>query len=192
MKRGIDLIVSAAALVALSPILLAAAVAVRVTTGSPVLFRHQRVGRHGELFDVLKLRTMTSGAGPETTAATDPRITPIGRLLRRWKIDELPQLWNVTRGEMSLVGPRPEVARYVDMFSAEYDVLLATRPGITDPASLAFRHEQDLLAQASNAEELYVNEILPEKIRISSEYLANANVRSDLSVLLQTARGIAS
>ena len=128
--------------------------------------------------------------GPLLTTAGDPRVTRVGRVLRRWKLDELPQLINVLRGEMSFVGPRPEVRRYVDMFAETYRELLAVRPGITDPASVAFRDEEALLGRSPNAEELYVHEILPRKLELSQAYVRQRSLGLDLRLMARTVAAI--
>src|SRR5437016_4041373 len=173
LKRGFEAVAAGILLLVLSPLLAAVALAVRRSGPGPILFRQGRVGLRGKPFDILKFRTMRTSpdAGPLITSAGDPRVTRVGRVLRRWKLDELPQLVNVLRGEMSFVGPRPEVPRYVDMFAEAYQELLAVRPGITDLASLTFRDEETLLARSANAEELYVHEILPLKLALSRAYV---------------------
>lgn len=137
-------------------------------------------------FSIFKFRTMNSGpdTGRQITAANDPRITPVGQFLRRHKIDEIPQLFNVLRGEMSLVGPRPEVPKYVELFRSDFESLLKVRPGITDPASLKYSNEQELLAKAENPEELYIAKVLPEKIKLAKEYVENPHFLSDLRLIL--------
>jgi lipopolysaccharide/colanic/teichoic acid biosynthesis glycosyltransferase len=185
-KRVIDVAFSAAGLLLLSPVLLGIALAVRLTSGRPILFRQERIGLHGRPFELLKFRSMKDGPGPIVTAAGDPRVTRLGRVLRRTKLDELPQLWNVVRGDMSLVGPRPEVARYVRMFPAEYRRILTVRPGITDFAALAFRDEEAVLARAPSPEAAYAEEVLPAKLALYGRYLDDMSVRTDLLLLLRT------
>src|SRR5437899_493607 len=147
-KRTFDFILAASGLVLLIPVLLVVIVLVKITSKGPAFYRQDRVGQGGRIFRIVKFRSMFAAAekhGPAITSAGDPRVTPMGRLLRRSKIDELPQLWNVLRGDMSLVGPRPEVPRYVDSYSPEQRRVLTVRPGITDPASIAYRQEEHLL-----------------------------------------------
>ncbi len=175
-KRLMDIVVSAAALVILAPVLAAIAVAVVVSSGMPVLFSQIRVGRQGKPFRIWKFRTMDAG-----------RVTSIGRLLRVSKLDELPQLWNVMRGDMSLVGPRPELPVWVARFHERYGKLLTVRPGLTDPASLTFRHEERILRAVRNPEAYYADSILPEKIRLSEGYLQQRNLVRDMGILLKTA-----
>src|SRR6059036_2904077 len=192
LKRGFDVGAASILLVVLSPLLAAVALAVRCSGPGPILFRQARVGLRGEPFDILKFRTMriSSDPGPLITSAGDPRVTRVGRVLRRWKLDELPQLVNVLRGEMSFVGPRPEVPRYVDMFAEQYRELLAVRPGITDLASMAFRDEEVLLGRSPNPEDLYVREILPRKLALSHAYVRRRSFGLDLRLIARTVAAI--
>ena len=192
LKRCIDLVVAIVLLLVLSPVLAVAAIAVKCSGSGPIFFRQVRVGRGGKPFDILKLRTMrtTRSPGPLITGAGDPRVTRVGRVLRRWKVDELPQLVNVLRGEMSFVGPRPEVPRYVNMFAEQYRELLAVRPGITDIASMAFRDEETLLGRSSNPEDLYVREILPRKLALSHAYVRRRSFGLDLRLIARTVAAI--
>ena len=189
-KRLFDLLGAALALLLLSPLLLAVALVVRLDTPGPVFFRQERVGRHGVPFRIHKFRTMHHGAGgPLLTAAADARVTRSGAWLRRTRIDELPQLIDVLTGDMSLVGPRPEVPRYVAHYPpALRERVLAVRPGITDPASLAFIDEAALLAAAADPEREYVERILPAKLQQAAAYAERASVGTDLVVLWRTAR----
>lgn len=189
MKRAFDLVASAFGLLLLWPVFLVVAVLVKAEDGGPVLFRQERIGRQGRPFWILKFRTMTIDApsrGPAITAHGDARITRIGGLLRRAKLDELPQLWNVLRGDMSLVGARPEVPRYVELFRAEYNEILRLRPGITDPASIRFRDESELLAASEDPETTYIERILPEKLRLARDYVRNASPAYDVQLVLTT------
>jgi len=192
VKRCIDLVVAIVLLLVLSPVLAVAAIAVKCSGSGPIFFRQVRVGRGGKPFDILKFRTMrtTRSPGPLITGAGDPRVTRVGRVLRRWKVDELPQLVNVLRGEMSFVGPRPEVPRYVNMFAEQYRELLAVRPGITDIASMAFRDEETLLGRCSNPEDLYVREILPRKLALSHAYVRRRSFGLDLRLIARTVAAI--
>lgn len=188
-KRLFDLAASATGLVLLSPLLLLIAGAIKLGDGGPIVFRQTRVGRDGQLFAILKFRTMVVNAerlGAQLTVGNDARITRVGRLLRRTKLDELPQLLNVLRGEMSLVGPRPEVPRYVAMYTAEQRRVLALLPGITDPASAEFVDESSLLAGVDDPERYYVEELMPRKLRINLEYADRATLRNDLATILST------
>lgn len=191
-KRVFDVLCAALGLlILLVPGLLVAAWIKRDSPG-PVFFRQERVGRGGRLFRIHKFRTMRVDApslGPQITIGADPRITRSGQWLRASKVDELPQLLDVLRGEMSLVGPRPEVPRYVAFYPDELrEVVLSVRPGITDPASLSFRHESELLAASADPERTYVEQVLPEKLQLSADYIRRATVGRDLVVILQTLR----
>lgn len=192
LKRVFDLAVAAVGLVLLSPLLLLAALWIRLDSPGPALFRQERVGRGGRLFCIHKLRTMqhnASASGPALTAHDDQRITRAGRFLRQHRIDELPQLIDVLLGHMSVVGPRPELPRYVALYPAALrEQVLAVRPGITDPASLAFADEARVLAQAPDAERAYIEAILPRKLQQQAEYARRATLASDLGVLWRTLR----
>jgi lipopolysaccharide/colanic/teichoic acid biosynthesis glycosyltransferase len=164
------------------------AVAVRGEDGGPVLFRQRRVGRGGQLFELLKFRSMSVGAaGAAVTAAGDRRVTRTGRWLRKFKLDELPQLWNVVRGEMSLVGPRPEVARYVNLEQAVWRRVLAVRPGITDAATLIYRDEERILAAFADPEAGYRETVLPDKLKLNLAYLERRTLWTDAQVMAWTA-----
>ncbi|MEA2624434.1 MAG: hypothetical protein QOD06_479 [Candidatus Binatota bacterium] len=186
MKRLFDVIVAGAALVLLAPLTFAIAVAVRVTGESSVIFRQRRVGRDGHVFEILKFRTMRTTTGPRVTAAGDPRITAIGGFLRRSKLDELPQLWNVVRGDMSLVGPRPELPEYVRLYPDEARAVLAVRPGITGPAQLDGFDEEEELGRAEDPERFYVDVVLPRKLRADLEYVRGRSLAGDFAVLWHT------
>ena len=188
LKRMFDFGASVCGLIAASPVLLATAALVKLSSPGPILFRQQRVGRHGRSFELLKFRSMRVGAvGPLVTAGADSRITRIGRVLRKTKLDELPQLLNVARGDLSLVGPRPEVSRYVELYPpADREFLQRVRPGITDPATIHFRNEEEILARTSDPERAYVEEVLPIKLRMYRQYLERASFGTDIKVLLET------
>lgn len=192
-KRAFDLLLAALALVLLSPLLLAVAAWIRLDSPGPVFFRQQRVGRHGVLFHIHKFRTMRAGAsGLPLTVGEDARITRAGRVLRRTRLDELPQLIDVLRGDMSLVGPRPEVPRYVAHYPPDLRArVLAVRPGITDPASLTWMDEASVLAAADDPERCYIEQILPVKLRRAAEYAEQASLWTDLGVLLRTVARLA-
>ncbi len=187
-KRCFDVVVALLALLLLAPLMLATAVWVKLDSAGPVFFRQPRVGRHGVLFDIHKFRTMHAAAGGALlTVGADPRITRAGVFLRRTRIDELPQLFDVLRGHMSLVGPRPEVPRYVALYPPHLrQRALAVRPGITDPASLHFIDEAAQLAAAADPERLYIDTILPEKVARAAAYAEQATLASDLAVLWRT------
>ncbi|MBL8307471.1 MAG: sugar transferase [Rubrivivax sp.] len=189
-KRLFDLLVAACALLLLSPLLVVVAIAVKLDSPGPVFFRQQRVGRHGVPFRIHKFRTMRDGApGLQITVGADPRITAVGAFLRRTRIDELPQFIDVLQGTMSLVGPRPEVPRYVQHYPPDLKArALAVRPGITDPVSLDYIDEAALLAAASDPEREYIERILPVKVRRAAEYAESASLATDVAVLWRTAR----
>jgi lipopolysaccharide/colanic/teichoic acid biosynthesis glycosyltransferase len=190
VERLSDIVIASALLVSALPVLAIVAIAVRLDTPGPVLYRAVRTGRHGRLFIVYKFRTMVSGAaalGPAITAATDSRITRVGRFLRRTKLDELPQLWNVLVGDMRLVGPRPEDPCFVVHYSPEQRVVLSVSPGITGPSQLAFFDEERLLS-GSDAEEAYVRDILPRKLALDMDYVCNHDLLVDVQIIVATAR----
>jgi lipopolysaccharide/colanic/teichoic acid biosynthesis glycosyltransferase len=187
LKRGFDIVMSGTALVILAPLMLVLAILVRLDSSGPSLFRQTRVGRSFREFQVLKFRTMKpGGGGAEVTCGLDARITRCGALLRALKLDELPQLWNVFRGDMSLVGPRPEVPSFVERFRRDYEEILTVRPGITDPASIRYRSEARILGAAANPVDYYTQVILPDKIQISRVYLRSASFGRDVSLICQT------
>jgi len=189
IKRALDLVAASLGLILLSPLLLAIALAVRLDSPGPVIFRQRRVGRGFQPFEIYKFRTMVDRApelGRPLTAGADPRITRLGGLLRATKLDELPQLVNVLKGEMSLVGPRPEVPRYVELFRDQYAEILRVRPGITDPASLVYRDESALLGAAGDPEAEYVARILPHKIALARQYCQQQTLLADIGVILRT------
>lgn len=186
-KRCFDVLCAALGLLVLAPLLLLIAVWVRLDSPGPALFRQTRVGRFGVPFTIHKFRTMGAEPGAAITVGEDSRITRAGHLLRASKLDELPQLWDVLRGTMSLVGPRPELPRYVALYPAALrQRVLAVRPGITDPASLEFSHEAELLAAAADPEHEYREVVLPAKLRLSANYAARASLATDLKLILRT------
>jgi lipopolysaccharide/colanic/teichoic acid biosynthesis glycosyltransferase len=188
VKRLFDVLVSAAALLLLSPLFLGVAIAIKLSSPGPIFYRAVRVGRHGVPFKLYKFRSMVVNAdkiGAGITTAHDPRITPVGRFLRRTKLDELPQLINVLRGEMSLVGPRPEDPRYVALYTEEQRRVLRARPGMTSLASVRYRNEQALLS-GDDWETRYIQQIMPDKLAIDLQYIERATLLSDLGVLWQT------
>jgi lipopolysaccharide/colanic/teichoic acid biosynthesis glycosyltransferase len=189
MKRVFDVIVATGGLLLLTPSLLLVALLIKFDSPGPVFFTQERMGRRFQPFRIYKFRTMASEAprlGGMITAGADPRITRIGRYLRWAKVDELPQLLNVLKGDMSVVGPRPEVRQYVELFRSDYEEILQVSPGITDLASVHYRHEAELLGRAENPEDRYVKEILPEKIKLAKEYLRQSSFFFDIVVLLKT------
>lgn len=188
LKRAFDLVASGAGLIILSPLLLGIALAVRLTSPGPALYRARRVGQHGEEFTLYKFRSMVANAdrqGPGITAAQDCRITRVGRFLRRTKLDELPQLLNVLRGDMSLVGPRPEDPCYVALYTPEQRRILDYRPGITSAASLTYRNEEQTLS-SDDWERVYTEQIMPTKLAIDLEYAQRANLLRDIVLIFRT------
>ena len=193
LKRAIDLSLALTALLPLGPLLLAIALLIKLDDGGPVFYRGVRVGRRGVAFRIYKFRTMVVNAdrlGGPSTSDDDPRITRAGRWLRRSKLDELPQLLNVVKGEMSFVGPRPEVAQEVALYSAEERALLSLRPGITDWASIRFRDEGAILRGAADPHEAYRRMIRPEKMRLALEYARTASLATDCKIMVATLRAL--
>jgi Sugar transferases involved in lipopolysaccharide synthesis len=188
VKRVFDFIVSALGIVISSPLLILTALLIKVDSPGPIFFKQQRMGKEFRPFWIYKFRTMRESLeeGPNITIGNDPRITGIGRLLRQTKIDELPQLINILRGEMSFVGPRPEVPQYVQLYRKDYQQILTVRPGLTDLASLKYRDEAALLANAENPEEEYVKRVLPDKISLGRDYIQRASFFFDLRLILKT------
>ena len=191
MNRIPDTVVAGAGLVILSPLLMVIAIMIKATSSGPVFYRALRVGRHGKAFRLLKFRSMVVGAdqwGPGITTAGDARVTSLGRFLRQTRLDELPQLVNVVRGEMSLVGPRPEDPRYVALYTPEQYQVLRERPGITSPASLAFRNESDSLT-GSDWEQIYIDEIMPRKLQMELDCMEQRGLLTDLKLIFRTIVG---
>ena len=188
-KRTLDLIVSLAGLALIWPLLVALALWVKLDSRGPVLYRGTRVGQRARPFYMYKFRTMVLGAesqGPAVTYRDDPRITKVGRFLRRTKLDELPQLFNVLKGEMSLVGPRPEDPKYVALYTEEQRQVLDVKPGITGPTQLEYRDEASLL-EGSSVDEEYVSRFMPEKLKLDLEYVRTRSLMLDLKILWRTA-----
>jgi lipopolysaccharide/colanic/teichoic acid biosynthesis glycosyltransferase len=188
-KVVLETSLSALALIVLSPFLFLLGVAILSEDGWPILFSQTRVGRHGKPFSLWKLRSMRKAKdGCSITASGDPRITRVGRVIRKFKLDELPQLWNVVRGEMSLVGPRPELPEFVDFREPTWRSILRVRPGVTDPVSVAYRDEEALLATATDPVGFYREVVLPDKLARNLAYLSERSLWRDLGVILQTVR----
>jgi lipopolysaccharide/colanic/teichoic acid biosynthesis glycosyltransferase len=193
LKRIFDVVVSAGALLLLLPVLVAVAIIVAVDSGWPVLYSQDRVGRQFRRFRFWKFRTMAQGSrGLPITVPGDARITRAGHFLRASKLDELPQLWNVLRGDMSLVGPRPEQPGYVEMFHERYVPVLELRPGITDTASICFRYEDRVLAAAADPQAEYTGHILPDKLALAQEYVRTRSFARDLGILARTIWAVAA
>ncbi len=185
----VERLISLLGLILVSPVLALLAAAIVVEDGSPVLFRQLRIGRHGNPFWLLKLRSMRNGkAGMAITAKNDSRITRMGSFLRKYKLDELPQLWNVVRGDMNLIGPRPEVPAFVDLESPVWRAVLAVRPGISDLATLIYRNEEEILGARTDPEAYYRAEVLPDKLALNLEYIRRRTPLSDLRLIAMTVR----
>ncbi len=192
LRRVLDIVVAVVVVVLLSPVLFVISLWIACTSPGPAIFRQKRVGRDGRLFLIWKFRTMYMDAdrqGPAVTSADDPRVTPVGQFLRSNKLDELPQFFNVLVGDMSLVGPRPQVPRFVEHFDSSLrPLVLAVRPGITGPTTLHFRYEELLLADKPNREDYYIRQILPTKLAMDVHYVQTRSLRDDLGVLAETVR----
>jgi len=193
MPRWLDVIFALGGLIVLAPLMLVIDLVIRLSSSGPALFRQKRVGREGKLFEILKFRTMivcpVESRGKLTVGNQDARITRVGKLLRKCKLDELPQLLNVLRGEMSFVGPRPEVPEYVELWDgAKRDVVLSVAPGITGPASIVFRNENEILDRVEDPEKFYVQRILPRKLSMNARYLETRTASSDIGMIAETVR----
>ena len=187
VKRAFDVCCSALGLTVSSPILLAVAVAVGVSSPGGAIFRQERIGRGGKPFTIYKFRTMrTDNAGLKITTGEDARVTPVGKFLRKSKLDELPQLWNVLKGDMSFVGPRPEVRDYTELYTEEQRQIFLVRPGITDLASIEFRNENDLLTGSPDPNRTYIEEIMPRKIDLGLTYIENMSLGYDVKLIIRT------
>jgi len=189
IKRTFDVLCALIGIVLLCPVFLIIALWIKLDSPGPVFFKQSRIGQFGHEFRIYKFRTMVVEAeklGKQITVGNDQRITRSGRFLREFKLDELPQLVNVLKGEMSLVGPRPEVPKYVGMYTFEQRQVLKVRPGITDPASIEFRNESELLATVSDPEATYIQEIMPKKLALNLQYVARPDLVSDIQIILHT------
>jgi len=189
MKRLFDMVLAGLALVLLAPLFVLVAAIIKIDSRGPVFFTQERIGKDFYPFRIYKFRTMRQGAenaGALVTAGADARITRAGRCLRRTKLDELPQLINILKGEMSFVGPRPEVSRYVELFRPDYEEILRVRPGLTDLASLKYRDEAGLLGSAADPEREYLAQVLPDKLKMAKDYLRQASFFFDLRLIGRT------
>jgi lipopolysaccharide/colanic/teichoic acid biosynthesis glycosyltransferase len=189
IKRLFDLVIALPLLMLVSPILLVIAVLIKLNSKGPIFYLQQRVGLNGADFFIYKFRTMRIGAdklGLLTVGGRDPRVTSVGYFLRKYKLDELPQLINVVNGSMSLVGPRPEVRKYVDMYNSEQRKVLNAKPGITDYASIEYADENNLLASSENPERTYIDEIMPAKLKLNMKYIAEQGVITDIKIIFST------
>jgi len=188
LRRLTDIAVSSGVLFALLPILTIVWIAIKVSMGSPVFYRHLRVGRGGKSFWLCKFRTMdASRAGSAVTTAEDPRITPLGHILRKWKIDELPQFWNILCGEMSLIGPRPEAEKLVRFYTEEQRQILRRTPGLASMSQLVYPHEVELLRGYADPEQVYLQQLMPRKVAVDLEYEKNRSLLSDLKLIVELA-----
>ena len=193
MKRLFDIISSSAGLIFLSPVFLFVAIWIKLDSKGPVFYRQVRVGKNGRDFKIYKFRTMYPGAdkkGLITVGGRDPRVTRSGYYIRKYKLDELPQLINVFTGEMSVVGPRPEVRKYVDLYTEEQLKVLSVKPGITDIASIKYRNENELLDKADNPDKMYTEVIMPDKLKYNLEYIEKASFLYDIKLIFRTFKAV--
>ncbi|MBS5938021.1 sugar transferase [Clostridium sp.] len=189
IKRCFDVIVSLLGIIILSPVFIIVSIAIKLDSKGDVFFLQKRVGRYGKEFNIYKFRTMVTDAeklGKQITVGKDNRITKVGASLRKFKIDELPQLFNVFKGDMSLVGPRPEVPKYVALYNEEQKRVLSVRPGITDIASLRYKDENDILGEVENPEEYYIKVIMKDKLDLNLEYIEKSNLLFDIYLIIKT------
>lgn len=189
VKRIFDIVASLGGLIVLSPILIIVAICIKLDSKGPVFFKQKRVGKNKKIFEIYKFRTMVTDAeklGKQITVGNDSRITRVGKFIRKCKLDEFPQLINVVKGEMSLVGPRPEVPRYVELYDEYQEQILLVQPGITDYASIAFRNENEILGNSHNPEEIYIEEIMPTKIELNMKYIRNISIVEDIKLIVNT------
>ena len=193
MKRLFDIVGSAVGLVVLSPLFVGLAIWIKKESKGPVFYKQKRVGRNGKEFQLFKFRSMRIGSdklGLLTIGGSDPRITRAGNFIRKYKLDEFPQLINVLIGNMSVVGPRPEVSKYVNLYNEEQLKVLKVKPGITDWASIKYRNENDLLARSDRPEEFYISEVMPAKLALSLQYIEKHNLITDLRIIWLTLKNI--
>lgn len=190
LKRLFDILASFFGLIILWPVLLVVAILIKIKKPGPVFFTQKRVGQHGKLFTLVKFRTMSDNHGGNTISVKgESRITPLGAILRNYKLDELPELWNVLKGEMSFVGPRPDVPGYADKLVGDDRNVLLLKPGITGPASMKYANEEEILAQQTNPVKYNDEVIYPDKVRINLEYMKHRNFWLDLKIIIYTVRG---
>ena len=189
IKRLFDMVASFLGVVILSPIFIIVSICIKIDSKGPVFFKQKRVGKDGQPFMIYKFRTMVTDAeklGKQITVGDDNRITKVGKFIRKCKLDEIPQLINVLKGEMSLVGPRPEVPRYAELYDDYQAQVLLVRPGITDYASIEYRNENEILGKSANPEEIYITEIMPTKIDLNMKYLKNISLTEDFKLIIKT------
>lgn len=188
-KRVFDLLISIPSIIILLPVFIIIAALIKLESSGPIVFSQERIGRYGRPFRIYKFRTMVKNApeiGTSITSANDPRITKVGKFLRKFKIDEILQIINVIKGDMSIIGPRPEIKKYIDMFKEDYKEILRIRPGMTDYASITFRNEEEFLSKFSNIEEGYIKEVLPQKIELYKRYLKDMSLITDVKIFFKT------
>jgi len=188
-KRLFDLFLSIPSLFILSPVFLLSAILIKLDTPGPIIFTHTRAGQNGRPFKLYKFRTMVKDAsklGPPITYANDMRITKIGRLLRKFKVDEMLQIINIVKGDMSVIGPRPEIKKYIDIYEKDYRDVLKIKPGMTDYALIAFRNEEEILSSFSDVEEGYIKEVLPKKIELYRKYMNEMSLGTDIRIFFAT------
>jgi lipopolysaccharide/colanic/teichoic acid biosynthesis glycosyltransferase len=188
-KRIFDVTASIIGLIVLLPLFIIIAILIKLNDKGPIFYKQKRIGQNFKPFELLKFRTMVVNAdkiGPAVTKDGDPRITKIGKFLRKTKLDELPQLWNVIRGDMSIVGPRPEVEKYIQYYENDYKEILKVRPGITDYATIKFRNEEEILSKYDDTESAYIKYVLPEKIKLYKTYIKEISFFTDLKIIFWT------
>jgi lipopolysaccharide/colanic/teichoic acid biosynthesis glycosyltransferase len=188
-KRIFDVVASSIGLIVLLPVFIVIAILIKLNDKGPIFYKQKRIGQNFKPFELLKFRTMVVNAdkiGPAITKDGDPRTTKIGKFLRKTKLDELPQLWNVIRGDMSIVGPRPEVEKYIRYYKYDYKEILKVKPGITDYAAIKFRNEEEILSQFEDVEKAYIEHILPKKINLYKIYINKVGFLTDLKIIFNT------
>lgn len=194
IKRMFDLFFSLIGIIITIPILILVSIMVKLTSKGPIIFKQERVGKNKKIFYIYKFRTMTDyddkASDRQVTVINDQRITRIGRILRKYKIDELPQLYNVLKGDMSFVGPRPEVKKYVKFYEEEYDEILKIKPGITDLASIEYIDENTIISKYSDPEKIYIEEVLPKKLMLNKRYIEEMSIKNDILIILKTIKKI--
>ncbi|MGU8558622.1 sugar transferase [Clostridium perfringens] len=194
IKRMFDLFFSLIGIIITIPILILVSIMVKLTSKGPIIFKQERVGKNKKIFYIYKFRTMTDcddkASDRQVTVINDQRITRIGRILRKYKIDELPQLYNVLKGDMSFVGPRPEVKKYVKFYEEEYDEILKIKPGITDLASIEYIDENTIISKYSDPEKIYIEKVLPKKLMLNKRYIEEMSIKNDILLILKTIKKI--
>jgi len=189
VKRILDILITSIGIILFFPVIIAISLIILISSGYPVFFLQERVGKDWKIFKIIKFRTMVKNAdkmGIGISSHDDSRVTNIGKFLRKFKIDEIPQIFNVLLGDMSLVGPRPELLKYAEYYNDDYSQILKIKPGITDYASLEFSNESELLKDPDDSEKVYINKILPDKIKLYKKYLKEANLITDIRIIFST------